>query len=196
MTYKLIGALFHNDRHFATATVVDSPKGNLILSAAHPFGDGREVTDISFVPNYPVWTEHYQLEGIFRATEWTAGRNIDYDVSFAYTSTNLQAALGAYKLAFNQPQKQGDVLVVGYPDRISKQLSGRNSSAPFGARQMVWNKDGYTAGTSGSPWILLSNEIFGVIGGYQQGGDSPDTSYSPVFHDNILALYNLAKQNA
>jgi hypothetical protein len=55
-----------------------------------------------------------------------------------------------------------------------------------------------TAGTSGSPWVTRFNTrsrtgtIVGVIGGYQQGGDTPSVSYSALFGSDIHQLYEQA----
>jgi len=58
---------------------------------------------------------------------------------------------------------------------------------------MVWHYPGYTDGTSWQPWLVgNTNTVIGIIGGYQQGGNSPDVSYSPCFRANIAALYEAA----
>ena len=49
---------------------------------------------------------------------------------------------------------------------------------------MVFDCDNYTNGTSGGPFLAHVNPktgdgwVIGVIGGYQQGGDTPNVSYS------------------
>lgn len=35
--------------------------------------------------------------------------------------------------------------------------------------------------------------VVGVIGGYQQGGDSPAVSYAAMFGQNVLSLYVTAQ---
>ena len=35
--------------------------------------------------------------------------------------------------------------------------------------------------------------MIGVIGGYEQGGDTPQVSYSAVFGSNVAALYHKAE---
>jgi hypothetical protein len=66
------------------------------------------------------------------------------------------------------------------------------------ASQLEFDCDGYTGGTSGSPWVTgfdprtRSGTIVGVIGGYQEGGDSPSVSYSPYFGSGIYQLYEQA----
>ena len=55
-----------------------------------------------------------------------------------------------------------------------------------------------TGGTSGSPWITRfdpvtrTGAIVGVIGGYQEGGDTPAVSYSAYLDSDIRKLYQEA----
>jgi hypothetical protein len=58
--------------------------------------------------------------------------------------------------------------------------------------QLKFTCDGYPNGTSGSPWIINGNSAYGLLGGYQQGGDTPSVSYSPYFGANVRNLYNTA----
>jgi Trypsin len=132
-----VGALFTmNDgrlgTHFCTASVVHSPEGNLILTAAHclaGYSDASPAT-IAFVPGY---VDGASPEGIWLVTRifvdrgWAATQNPDDDFAF---------------LTVAQPG--GGVTVIG------------------------------------------------VIGGYQQGGDSADVSYAAAFGPNVQALYDVA----
>ena len=53
-------------------------------------------------------------------------------------------------------------------------------------------------GTSGGPFLAHVNPktgdgwVIGVIGGYQEGGDTPNISYSPRFFSAIKDLYETA----
>jgi len=47
----------------------------------------------------------------------------------------------------------------------------------------------FTGGTSGSPWVNGDNEVVGVLGGHEQGGATPDTSYSVVLGREAEELY-------
>src|SRR5205807_385298 len=64
--------------------------------------------------------------------------------------------------------------------------------------QLEFDCDGYTDGTSGGPFLARVSQktgqgtVIGVIGGYQQGGDTPDVSYSAAFGTNVAALYRTA----
>ena len=68
----------------------------------------------------------------------------------------------------------------------------------FGPRQMEFDCGGYTDGTSGGPFLANVHPatgagwVVGVIGGYQQGGDTPSVSYSVRFGAAVRALYDQA----
>jgi hypothetical protein len=68
----------------------------------------------------------------------------------------------------------------------------------FTSTQMEFDCNGYTDGTSGGPFLTGINAVTGagmvagVVGGYQQGGYTPDVSYSPVFGPDVQALYRSA----
>jgi hypothetical protein len=63
---------------------------------------------------------------------------------------------------------------------------------------MVFDCDGSTTGTSGGPFLVRVSSrtgdgtVIGVIGGWQDGGDSPNVSYSPRFFSNVRNLYHEA----
>ncbi|MFJ6773927.1 serine protease, partial [Kitasatospora sp. NPDC091257] len=55
----------------------------------------------------------------------------------------------------------------------------------------------YPSGTSGGPWInTATGDVIGAIGGYQQGGDTDDISYSAYFDHTIADLYAQAEAAA
>ena len=63
-----------------------------------------------------------------------------------------------------------------------------------GRDQMRFACKGYSPGTSGSPWVMRFDPlthtglVIGVIGGYEDGGDTADVSYSPYFSEAIARL--------
>jgi hypothetical protein len=59
-----------------------------------------------------------------------------------------------------------------------------------------FNCPNYQDGTSGGPWITKAGTVVGVIGGYEQGGDSPDWSYSAIFNSATLAFYRSVAYSA
>jgi hypothetical protein len=64
--------------------------------------------------------------------------------------------------------------------------------------QLEFDCGGYTDGTSGGPFLADVNPqtgqgtVIGVIGGYEQGGLTPQVSYSSRLGANAAALYRLA----
>jgi hypothetical protein len=69
---------------------------------------------------------------------------------------------------------------------------------PRHLRQVVFRCAGYTDGTSGGPFLARvsratgAGRVIGVIGGYEEGGNSPSVSYSSRFLANVAALYRRA----
>ncbi len=69
-----------------------------------------------------------------------------------------------------------------------------------GPDQMEFKCGGFRTGTSGGPWIIGYNAktgtgtVFGVIGGYQEGGDSPLVSYSSYFTSPARILFGQAEK--
>ena len=68
--------------------------------------------------------------------------------------------------------------------------------------QLEFDCGGYTDGTSGSPLLADVNPatglgtVIGVIGGFEQGGHTPDVSYAARFSANTSALYTLAAKES
>jgi len=90
------------------------------------------------------------------------------------------------------------VHVTGYPDSANSPITCVNWTSPQSVTQLRFDCDGYTGGTSGSPWVTQfsaqsrTDTIVGVIGGYQEGGDSPSVSYSVRLGTEVRDLYEEA----
>jgi hypothetical protein len=69
----------------------------------------------------------------------------------------------------------------------------------FSPTQLEFDCGGYTDGTSGGPFLADvpassgQGTVIGVIGGYEQGGDLPQVSYSVAFGAAVAVLYQAAK---
>ena len=74
-------------------------------------------------------------------------------------------------------------------------MTCQNRTTKQSATQLRFDCAGFYSGTSGSPWVTKfqlhahTSTIVGVIGGYQQGGDTDSVSYSSYFGPAIRALY-------
>lgn len=203
--------MFYRDvsgAHFCTASVVASPHRDLLLTAAHCVsGSGsRGVrTDIVFAPGYRSGATPYgvrQPKTIVVDPRWTVGADPDLDVAFVvlqpHNGSSIGDVLGANQLAVNTGVRNR-VRVTGYPGDASTPITCAARTSAQSATQMRFACTGYASGTSGSPWLTKfdprsrTGTVVGVIGGYQQGGESPDVSYSPYFGDDIEHLYQQAE---
>jgi V8-like Glu-specific endopeptidase len=205
-----VGALFQHDPngdHFCTASVVDSPGQDLIVTAAHCVNAGTgsgNNSDVVFIPAYRDGDAPYGVwlpKTIIVDPRWAATGDPDLDVAFialqSDDGTNIESVLGANRLGIDQGFDHM-VRITGYPTSGQEPISCANHTAEQSQNQMRVDCTGYTGGTSGSPWIADFNPItrsgvvVGVIGGYQQGGDTPDVSYSPYFDAAVQRLYQQA----
>jgi V8-like Glu-specific endopeptidase len=205
-----VGALFTSSGgelgpHFCTASVVASPAGNLLVTAAHCL-QGRSLSpagSIVFAPGYhngqfPLGL--WDVTAEYVDTAWSASQNPNDDVAFLVVAGNrtpIQEQTGAETLKVDQPAQL--VQVIGYPDQTNEPITCTAPARDFGhGLQMVFDCDNYTNGTSGGPFLANVSSrtgvgwVIGVIGGYQQGGATPDVSYSPRFYSGIQALYQAA----
>ncbi|MFJ6214753.1 trypsin-like serine peptidase [Streptomyces sp. NPDC092296] len=200
-----VGALFNgslSDGHFCTASVVDSPGGSLIITAAHCLDDSA--TSLVFAPGYRDGQAPYgvwQLTGAYVDPSWTDHSDEDADVAFATVAPqdgkHLEDVVGGNKLGID-PGDARKVRLTGYPDSLDEPLSCTNTASRYGSSQLRIACSSYSSGTSGSPWLTdpdhttHTSTVIGVIGGHQQGGDTDDVSYSSYFGPAVAALYHRA----
>ena len=204
-----VGALFTTSagqlgQHFCTASVVDSPAGDLAITAAHCVTGTSGTLD--FVPGYDrgdkpygVWT----VTKVYVDQAWSSSSSPDDDFAFlrvtqAGSSVPVEDVTGAEQLSTGTPADRQMVQVIGYPNATNEPVTCRNWLREPMAGQLEFDCDGYTDGTSGGPFLSEVNQstgqglVIGVIGGYQQGGYTPQISYSAVLGANAAALYKRA----
>jgi V8-like Glu-specific endopeptidase len=204
-----VGALFRatgNGRlsnHFCTGSVVDSPQGDLVLTAAHCVS-GVAATQIAFVPEYDKGAMPY---GIWRVTSvvvddrWASSADPDDDVAFLVVARRgqqpVEALTGGEHIGIGEHAGQL-VRVTGYPAAGNAPITCNNRVTTFSPTQLQFNCGGYTNGTSGSALLTGVNAstglgtVIGVIGGYEQGGYVAWVSYAARFGANVAALYQEA----
>jgi V8-like Glu-specific endopeptidase len=205
-----VGALFErqgNAEHFCTASVVDSPGRDLLVTAAHCINSGKGGSyrqDIVFIPDYRDGRAPYGIWTIRRllvAPQWADASDPDFDVGFVVLNSldgkNIEDILGANRLGLDASY-QYLVRVTGYPDSDAAPVTCLNYTTEESTTQLRFECAGETGGTSGSPWMThfdsrtRTGTIVGVLGGYQQGGDTPDISYSALLGSAIQRLYQQA----
>jgi V8-like Glu-specific endopeptidase len=204
-----VGALFTTSagqlgQHFCTASVIDSPNGDLAITAAHCV-TGTSGT-IEFVPGYDdgsapygVWT----VTKVYVDPAWSSASSAADDFAILRigqpgSSEPIEDETGAEQLATGTPAASQQVQVIGYPNGANQPITCQNWLKEPMAGQLEFDCGGYTDGTSGGPFLGDVNQatgqgtVIGVIGGYQQGGDTPDVSYSAVLSASAAALYQTA----
>jgi V8-like Glu-specific endopeptidase len=203
-----VGALFTVSggalgRHFCTASVVDSPGGDLVITAAHCVTH-RAAGSIAFVPGYASGHQPYGVwlvSQVIADSGWLDSGNPEHDVAFLAvyqrgSRQRIQDLTGGERLGIGW-QARAWVNVVGYPDATEQPVTCTNKTKPFQAREMEFDCGGYTDGTSGAPFLARpgpagTGTVIGVIGGYQQGGYLPAISYTTRFGPDVANLYQIA----
>ena len=211
-----VGALFYRRggrlQHFCTASVVRSKHENLLVTAAHCL-EGRKLSPagtVIFAPGYHNRVFPYGqwvVRAAFTDRQWRARRDPDDDVAFLVAGRpgrHIQKYTGAETLETGARLPQ-EVRVMGYPDSSSLPVFCNAPARAFDEdhlRQMVFYCTDYTNGTSGGPFLARvsgaadTGRLIGVIGGYQQGGFTPNVSYSARFGSAVAALFRTAQASS
>jgi V8-like Glu-specific endopeptidase len=208
-----IGALFVGaggrlGSHFCTASVVNSPHGNLVLTAAHCIS-GIPSSQVVFVPDYHDGRAPYGVWRVARVIvdhAWAVSADPDDDVAFLVVAGQRDSGqrdgdvarrTGSERLSFAEPYGQ-TVQVTGYPSTSDVPIRCVNQVRWHSPDQLQFDCSGYSAGTSGSPLLSGASPatglgtVIGVIGGYQKGGDTSGVSYAARFGSGVAALYRTA----
>lgn len=205
-----VGAIFAHSGagdHFCTGSVVQSAGQSIVVTAAHCVHGGKGGgynTDIVFVPGYRDGAEpqgEWPIRSIVVDQRWIDSTDPDLDVAFLVLGTvdnkTIASVLGGNKLGINLGFGR-TVALTGYPSSAGEPIACFNTTTQQSAYQMKISCPSFPGGTSGSPWLTAFNRttrtgtVIGVIGGYQQGGDTADTSYSIVFGPATQTLYQEA----
>ena len=201
-----VGALFFTtgtQAHFCTASVVDSARRDLVLTAAHcVYGTGY-ATNVAYVPEWHQRVSPYgswAVQSITVAAGWKQSRNPKLDFAFLAvtpppgTWRPIQSVTGGLRLGAGAGYAH-PVSVIGYNNTDDQPIGCATTSFEFETGQMEFYCNRFWDGTSGGPWILHLNPVTGSgtvvgdIGGYEQGGDYPWASYSPYYSGPILRLF-------
>jgi V8-like Glu-specific endopeptidase len=211
-----VGALFFTDgtgltSHYCSASVVHSATRDIVVTAAHCVYDassGGYRYDIVFVPGYHAGEAPYGLwvpTRIVVDSQWTSSADPDHDVGFLVVArsgssggaSTIEDVTGANRIGISTGY-HNLVEVVGYPGDLEAPVKCWNYTTELSATQLSWACGGYPDGTSGGPFLTDVDSrtgtgvVVGVIGGYEQGGDTPDVSYSTYFGPSVQALYQEA----
>ncbi|GCB48019.1 trypsin-like peptidase domain-containing protein [Streptomyces sp. NL15-2K] len=198
-----VGALFAADRgsrlaggHFCTASVVHSPRRDLLVTAAHCLSGTGELV---FVPGY---RDGHAPYGVWKVGKtylpdgWAKRQDEDSDVGFADVGERhgerVEDVVGGNRFVTGTATGATAVTVTGYPDSREVPVSCTNKPAAHSRTQQRIECPGFTGGTSGSPWVDGDGKVVGILGGHEEGGATADVSYSVVLGGEAAALYRTA----
>lgn len=207
-----VGAIFVDglrQGHTCTGSVVDSPGGDVILTAGHCVGG--DTGEIQFAPGYVDGRTPYGVWRVvaeFSAPEWGEDSPDEqhYDYAFLRVADqewdgarrSVQSVVGGNQLEVN-PRISGPVTITGYPNSRDRPITCTHSlylSQGYPAMDCY----GYWPGTSGSPWLVGGApghaRVIGALGGLQAGGCSDSPSYTSSFDQTTEATYQRAISGA
>lgn len=206
MVAAVFGAPDTTPDHTCTASVVSSSTRDLLITAAHCVsGDG---TDIKIAPGYNAGRTPYGVWSVTAAfvdSAWQSDQSESDDVAFlrvAPQSINgvrreLQDVTGADTLG-TTPDASSVVTASSFNAGSGDHAVSCTTGLGFVGSNPTFRCDGFSNGSSGSPWLVTGTDgitrVTGVIGGLHEGGCRDSTSYSPVFGAPVSALLARAEQ--
>jgi V8-like Glu-specific endopeptidase len=206
-----IGAIFDKDDsgdHFCTASVVQSPGRNMLITAAHCAFDsdaGATIDNLVFAPDYRNGDEPtglWKVKKVIVDDRWIKSNDENADVAFLVLDSKngkeIQDVLGGNTLGIDRGFNN-KVKITGYPTSRNTPITCQNRTTKFSDTQLRIQCTDFEGGTSGSPWLAdydpksHTGTVIGVLGGHQGGGDEDDVSYAAYFNDEIAKLYKHAQ---
>lgn len=204
-----IGALYpsaHAAAHTCTASVVNSPRGNTLITAAHCVqGNGAGIVFVPQARGTQAPLGRWTVTSVDIDPEWATRQDPRADVAFLTVapreirgvSTEIQTVTGAF--ALGRAARAGDhVTVSGYPAGSDNAPITCTAAVYMTGRFPTFDCHGYIGGTSGSPWLLSTpsgTQVVGIIGGLNQGGCHEYTSYSSPLDKDLDDTYHRATTN-
>jgi V8-like Glu-specific endopeptidase len=201
-----VGALFDgagSRKHFCTASVVASPGGDVLLTAAHCIQGSAK--GLSFAPGFHGGTSPYgrwEVTGAYFDPEWISKQSETRDFAFLTVApkkirgvmTEIQTITGANALG-SGAIKGETVSIPAYPAGEANDPIDCTAKVYLEGVFPAFNCNPYVGGTSGSAWLAATPEgikIVGLIAGFHQGGCYTYTSYSPPLGGHARATYERA----
>jgi len=189
-----VGALFPPGAalHTCTASVVDSPAKDVLITAAHCISG--KAKGFVFVPGYRNGVEPFGAWTVVAAygpRGWLTHQDPRLDVAFLKVAPHevngrpqqIETVTGGERLGA-APKSGATVTVPAYAVGLNDEQLTCTAHVYCRGLFPSFNSDPYVDGTSGSPWLERSWAgwvVVGVIGGLHHGGCQSWTSYSSPF---------------
>jgi hypothetical protein len=182
---------------FCTASVINSARGDLLITAAHCLGK-VPVSQMVFIPYFHDGAEpfgEYPVTSQSFPPGWFPGGSIARDYAFLTVKGDVQKKAGAEQVAASTPLPR-DVTVEGYDQSGATTVCPTHPEAVTrdGHPQLRFACPGFADASSGAPFLAhLSprsglGTIIGVLGGYQEGGATSSVSYASTLTPAAVAL--------
>ncbi|MFJ8308789.1 MULTISPECIES: trypsin-like serine peptidase [unclassified Streptomyces] len=203
-----VGVLLNGDDHYCTASVVDSPRGNVIATAAHCAAgplDGLE-----FAPGFSGAAKgtypygKWKVRAVQIDDKWSENHEDAVDYAFLTVDPDakgrsVQSVVGSSTPEWGAAPDER-VTVIGYPeedhnpDNRPVMCTTDTHRDPDAAAMMRMTCGGFWVGTSGSPWLLdyRDPDRMGRIIGVLSGGDTDVESTAALFDTKARSLYERA----
>ncbi|MBM9508655.1 trypsin-like serine peptidase [Actinacidiphila acididurans] len=191
-----VGPLFADGlghAHSCTASVVASPRHDLLLAAAHCLSG--TAAGWLFAPGYDAGRTPYGVWTVTHAyvdPQWTLSQDPRYDYAILQVAkaprggrtVAVQDVTGANVLGQAPPAGQR-IADVAYNAGIGDQPVRCATTVYRTGDFPTFDCHGFVGGSSGSPWLTALpgspwTYVVGLIGGLHQGGCYEYTSYSPA----------------
>ncbi|WP_405601965.1 trypsin-like serine protease [Streptomyces sp. NBC_01410] len=208
------GVLLDKDgQHFCSASVVGSPKGNVIATAAHcVFEYGSYMENVTFAPSFSgpgagkAPYGRWKVRAIQVDARWRADAEDSDTVDYAFLTLepdakgrNVQDIVGGTPVDWTAVPA-GRVTVVGYPnpdhnpDNRPIACTTDTEPDPELAGSVRMDCSGFWDGTSGGPWLAGYRDPKhpGRLIGVTSGGDTDSVSTAVRFNANARRLYDKA----
>ncbi len=197
-----VGPLFPpgGSAHTCTAGVIESPVGNVLITAAHCIAGTAD--GYTFAPGYHDGVEPFgswTVVGANGPPAWIQHQSPQHDVAFLEVAPRringraeqIQDVTGADQLG-TAPSSGQPVTVPAYTIGQDDKPITCTARVYFRGPYPAFDCNPYVDGTSGAPWLEHRDKhwvVVGVIGGLQQGGCFAWTSYSAPFGPTTWRAY-------
>ena len=194
-----VGAVFlgAGSLHTCSGAVLDSPAGDLILTAAHCLVGGVDTTFVAGFNNEAAPENTWRVDVVYLDPSWVQNQDPQADFAIARVTRDAAGAVESQAgrgLALGSTPPAGTtVTITGYGlgeggGPIACRAATAISAGGFPSLPCV----GLVDGTSGAPWIAGST-VTGLIGGLDGGGCENNISYSPPFDRRLTQLLTRAE---
>jgi hypothetical protein len=189
-----VGAVFlgGTTMHVCTGGVLNTPSGDLILTAAHCLAGGVDATFVAGFNNQAAPENVWHVDAVYLDPRWTANQDPMADFAVARVSRegggSVQTQAGGGFEVAPAPTPGTVVTVSGYGYGVGGGPVGCTAATASDTKGFpALACAGLVAGLSGAPWIVGST-VIGVVGGLDGGGCNDSLSYSPPFDKPVTAL--------